>query len=380
MSSQQYITLQKKAKAHFEQLGMPSRRDEDWKYTPTDTLSKHAFQVNHDALTITFKGLPDGVLALPLQEAIDTHTDLVMPHLGKILEAKHGFHAQNLAFFELGFFIHVPKGMVLDAPIEIVHHVHEAGGMHCVRHLIVLEAGSGMNLTETYVSDLEDPYFTNAITEIALAPDAQLSHVKIQREGVEAFHVGDVAAKQAKGSQFESHSLSLGALWARSDTHIALKAPHAQCLLNGIYLPRGAQHIDHHTTVMHEAVDCVSAEDYKGILRDKARAVFNGKVIVSEHASGTEARQYNKNVLLSPHAEVNTKPELQIFTDDVVCAHGATVGELDEEALFYLATRGIDDALAHQYLMQAFLADNLKKMAINQKDGILHQLIEKHME
>jgi Fe-S cluster assembly protein SufD len=375
--------LKETAARNLAARGLPTRQNEDWKYTSTDALSKHAFELSLDASDLSIAHQPEGVLVVPIQEALVSHAELVQPYLGQIMEETHGFHAQNMAFFELGFLIHVPDNVNITAPLCIMHRAKTPGKMQCFRHLVIAGASSALNIIETYDSDLDTAYFTNTMTEISLGADANVSHFKIQREGLNAFHVGEIAVKQSARSRFDSHSLSLGALWARSDTVVTFAEPGASCLMNGIYLPAQQQHIDHHTTVKHIAPDCKSDQDYKGILKDAARAVFNGKVLVSEGASKTEAKQYNKNVLLSSKAEVNTKPELQIFTDDVVCAHGATVGQLDEEALFYLATRGIDSTLAHRYLMKAFLAENINKMnALSLPDELnaLNELITQHME
>ncbi|MDX2345330.1 MAG: Fe-S cluster assembly protein SufD [Legionella sp.] len=380
MSEQLITELKQKAHADLERLGFPTRRDEDWKYTPTDALFKHNFELNTDASALDISEIPEGLVIVPIKEALQTHADLVAPYLGQIMQQTHGFHAQNMALFDLGFLIYVPDNIQITEPLYITHKSTHAKKMQCIRHLIIAGASSALKIIETYESDLDAPYFVNTMTEILLGADTNISHLKIQREGSSAFHVGEVAVKQLARSRFESHSLSLGALWARSDTVVELAESQASNLMNGIYLPSHQQHIDHHTTVKHMVPDCVSEQDYKGILKDRARAVFNGKVLVLAGASKTEAKQYNKNVLLSSKAEVNTKPELQIFTDDVVCAHGATVGQLDEDALFYLATRGIDASLAHRYLMQAFLVDNLNQMLALGLDNQLKEQITEHME
>ena len=193
-----------------------------------------------------------------------------------------------------------------------------------------------------------------------LAASAKLTHYKIQRESKAAYHLGHLAVKQSAHSQFASHSLSLGGKLVRSDISMYLQEEHAHCLMNGIYAPSEGQHVDHHTTVNHLVPNCSSEQDYKGILTGRSRAVFNGKVIVAKDAQHTDAKQQNKNLLLSANAEIDTKPQLEIFADDVLCSHGATVGQLDEEALFYLATRGIGRLEASHYLIHAFAQDNLR--------------------
>ena len=188
-------------------------------------------------------------------------------------------------------------------------------------------------------------------------------HYKIQRESKLAYHMGHLAVNQAMDSQLDSHLFSLGGKCVRSDITIGLSEPGAQCLMNGVYVPNDLQHMDHHTLVTHEAPNCRSEQDYKGILNGHSRAVFNGRVVVAKGAQHTQAKQQNKNLLLSIDTEIDTKPQLEIFADDVVCTHGATVGQLDEEAIFYLATRGIGRADATRYLVKAFTVDNLRILA-----------------
>jgi Fe-S cluster assembly protein SufD len=224
----------------------------------------------------------------------------------------------------------------------------------------VAEKGSQASLIEDYCGEAGQCYYTNTVTEVHLAEKASLTHTKIQRESKLAYHVGHLAVKQAAHSQLDSHLFSLGGQWVRSDLTIHLDEPHASCGMNGMYVPFDGQHMDHHTLVRHQAPDCQSVQDYKGIVSGHARAVFNGRVVVAKDAQHTSAKQQNKNLLLSTNAEIDTKPQLEIFADDVVCTHGATVGQLDEEALFYLATRGIEHEEASRYLMQAFMTDNLR--------------------
>lgn len=187
-----------------------------------------------------------------------------------------------------------------------------------------------------------------------------MRHYKLQREGNAAWHFGHFAVKLSEGSQVDSHALSLGALWSRFDACFSIREPHARCFLNGIYAPKGQQHMDHHTWVYHDAPHGTSEQDYKGIVSEAAHAVFNGQVHVARHAQKTVAKQQNKNLLLSKQAEIDTKPQLDIAADDVQCTHGATVGQLDIDALFYFATRGIGVQEATEYLIQGFVAENLR--------------------
>ena len=377
--------LQNSARVDFERFGFPARKDEDWKYTSVDGFLKQSFVrasgqagevvpltdvplscskiaiINGvvsgtDALAPT---LPAGVVVLPLAQALLSHAEKIKPWLAQILTQEHGFHALNTAMLQCGLFIYLPKGACLTEPLLVSHWQGQTQQAVHVRHLIIAEEGSSATIIEDYQGDTAMEYFTNTITEVHTAANAAITHYKIQRESKLAYHVGHLAVKQAAGSQFDSHLFSFGGKLVRSDATFSLDAPHARCFMNGIYAPADGQHMDHHTLVTHAAPDCSSAQDYKGILTGHSRAVFNGKVIVAKDAQHTEAKQQNKNLLLSVHAEIDTKPQLEIFANDVVCTHGATVGQLDEEALFYLATRGIDYAEACHYLVQAFATENL---------------------
>lgn len=382
--------LQHDALANFSRLGFPARQDEDWKYSPPDAFKQQAFSsacgdntphttslspvpmgiplvLNNGVATKTealIDKLPPGVIVEPLMQAMTLHEDKIKPYLNQILQQEHGFSALNTAMIQDGLFIYLPKGAKVDQPLILTHWHDTPMKASYIRHLVIAEEGSAINLIEDYQGDAQTPYFTNTITEIHLAAQAQVTHYKIQRESKLAYHVGQLAVAQDKASQFISHSLSLGGKWVRSDIQIKLQGPHAACQMNGIYTTREGQHIDHHTLVNHDVPNCQSAQDYKGILSGRSRAVFNGRIVVAKQAIHTAATQQNKNLLLSADAEIDTKPQLEIFADDVVCTHGATVGQLDAEALFYLATRGIGRAEAMRYLVLAFAADNLRTVAL----------------
>lgn len=377
--------LQSQALIDLKVQGFPNRHHEEWKYTLVDSLLKQPFNragadgahavsaaselplpqqvlihngavLGTDALAAL---LPKGVLVLPLAQALLEHSDLVKPRLGQILQQEHGFHALNTAMIHSGVFIYVPAGIRVELPIALVHTQSEANQAVHLRHLIIAEANSQATIVEDYSGTTDSCYFTNTITEIFVGAQAELTHFKIQRESKAAYHLGHLSVQQSANSQFANHAISLGGKLVRSDLSIYLQESHAHCLMNAIYAPTEGQHVDHHTTVHHLVPDCSSEQDYKGILKGRARAVFNGKVCVAKDAQRTDAKQQNKNLLLSAHAEIDTKPQLEIFADDVVCSHGATVGQLDEDALFYLATRGIDRAEAMHYLINAFAENNL---------------------
>ncbi len=378
--------MQAKALRDFKTRAFPTRHDEDWKYTRMDgflqarftrqdTASKnlgdfsktapigHEIAIRNGQVVldeVMVKGLPAGVIIAPLMDALAQHANIIKPWLGKLLRPEHGFHALNMAALQTGVLIYLPAGVHIEEPLVLAHwQDQDAGAVHA-RHLIIAEEGSKACIIETFQGEASCSYLTNTVTEAYLAPRSKIIHYKIQCESKEAFHIGHIAVLQKQGSQFDSHSLSLGGKLVRSDMTFRLQEPKANCLMNGIYLPTDGQHVDHHTTVHHLVPDCNSTQDYKGILKGKSQAVFNGKIVVGVGAIHTNAQQSNKNLLLSATAEIDTKPQLEIFADDVVCSHGATVGQLDEDALFYMAARGIDRAEASRYLIQAFAEDNLR--------------------
>jgi len=394
------LQLQDNALADFARLGFPARHNEDWKYTTVDSFLKQRFSNEPNSDTSSTRpsdipvgypislvngavlgvdeltaGLPAGVVILPLAQALIEHTEKIKPYLNQILEQQHGFQALNTAMLNTGLFIYLPKGACLDTPLLLSHWQDKACQAAYIRHLVILDEGSSASIIEDYQGDEDTCYFSNTITEVYLAAQAKLKHYKIQRESKLAYHMGHLAVKQATGSQFDSHSFSIGGKWVRSDIAIRLHEPQAQCLMNGIYLPADLQHMDHHTIVTHEAPSCSSEQDYKGILTGHSRAVFNGRVIVAKGAQHTQAKQQNKNLLLSKNTAIDTKPQLEIFADDVVCTHGATVGHLDEEALFYLATRGIGRAEASRYLVQAFAVENLRAIAQVELSKLIESLL-----
>ena len=382
-------TMQQQAQRAFCQLGFPKKSDEDWKYTRVDVFNQRHFFVaantpvqnsviNPSALgfshgcAVNFvnghcqsverhSDWPADILMMPLSEALNSAQEKIQPYLNKILAQQHGFHALNTAFIGQGLFIYVPRNVRCIQPLLLSHVQQSDGSATYLRHVVVLEEHSALTIIEDYVGHHDICYFTNSICEVNLEKNATLTHLKIQRESQRAFHIGHMAVKQGEASTFNSHAIHVGAGIGRSDIDVRLGASAANCLLNGIYAPMQGQHIDHHTSIWHDVPNCHSQQDYKGII--EGRAVFNGRVIVAKNAQKTDAQQQNKNILLSTKAEIDTKPQLEIFADDVVCSHGATVGQLDEDALFYLASRGLTKDIAKLYLVKAFTAKNLALLA-----------------
>jgi Fe-S cluster assembly protein SufD len=386
--------LRQAAIARFMQAGFPTSRDEEWKYTDVSALEKAAFELPagaplpvagvegfffpgldcHAAVFVNGRfapgpsllgALPRGVVVAGLGGVLTNDPEAAEPFLSRYAHFQAGgFTALNTAFVRDGGYVRIPRGVTVEQPILLLFITVAGGGAPVThpRNLIVAEPGSRARVVERYVSGGEGMYFTNAVTEIAVAEDAWVEHVKVQEEGRQAFHVATIQAHQAGGSRFDSHSHALGALLARNDINTVLAGEGASCNLYGLYAAGGRSHVDHHTRIDHLAARGTSREFYKGILDGRARGVFNGKVIVHPGARKTDALQTNRNLLLSPDAEVDTKPQLEIFADDVKCSHGATVGQLDEDKVFYLRSRGVDRDAARSLLTYAFAAEVLRRL------------------
>lgn len=392
---------QTRALADFRHYGFPARKDEDWKYTALDgflqqrfkrtTVHSQTLPATHDlpkgwtvhlhngTITCPDTALPQGVIVQGLAQALSQHADIIRAHLGRFLKHEHGFQALNTAAWNSGVLVYLPAGVRLETPIVLAHWQDEDQQAQHLRHVIIAEEGSQATIIETYHGANDACYLTNVVTEAHLAARAQLTHYKMQCESRAAWHIGHLDVAQSESSRFDSHSLSIGGKLVRSDACFHLQERHAACLLNGIYMPADKQHVDHHTTVHHQVADCNSVQDYKGVLIGQSRAVFNGRVVVAKDAQHTKAEQQNKNILLSERAEIDTKPQLEIFADDVSCTHGATVGQLDDDALFYMQARGIDRLDAVRLLIHAFAANNLSLIADADLAGWMANLINQQL-
>ncbi|MBI5683631.1 MAG: Fe-S cluster assembly protein SufD [Verrucomicrobia bacterium] len=385
--------------ARFAALGFPTPRLEDWKYTNVAPISqlpfKPAVKPSLVALTATdvarfaFAGLGGsrlvfvnghftpklstisklsrGVKLGSLAAAMDSDSDLVKQHLGRYASANdQAFRALNVAFFADGALIYVPKGVVVEEPVHLlfIGSADEDGTAAHPRNLIVAEAGSQIKVIESYVSVGSAAGFTNAVTEIAVGEGANVEHCKFQNERPDAFHIATIQSSLARDSRFTSHSISVGAQIARHDINTVMTGEGVECVLNGLYVASDSQLVDHHMIVDHAQPRCASHEFFHGILGGASRGVFNGKIFVRPGAQQTDAKQTNRNLLLTDDATVDTKPQLEIFADDVKCTHGATVGRLDEDAIFYLRSRGIAHNAARRMLTQAFASNILARIGI----------------
>jgi Fe-S cluster assembly protein SufD len=309
-------------------------------------------------------GLGNGVRVSSLADAIKARPSGIERHLGRIAKfEQHTFTALNTAFIADGAFIELAVDAIVEQPIHLVFVSDGEGASH-PRNLIVAGRHSRATVIESYVSLRDSGYFTNAVTEISVGEGAHVDHYKMQRESESAFHVGTVQIGQARDSQLHSFSFAVGGSLARTNIYTSLDGDAATCTLNGLYLTDGTQHIDNQTSIEHIAPNCPSHEVYKGVLDGRSHGVFNGKVYVHPEAQKTDGKQSNNNLLLSPGARVDTKPQLEIFADDVKCTHGATVGRLDEQAMFYLNSRGIGPETARILLTYAFAADVLETIEL----------------
>jgi Fe-S cluster assembly protein SufD len=409
--------VREKALKAWQQVGFPTHKDEEWKYTSLRDLAEGSYAPSYAAdvcldeleslavgsigqILLTFVNgrfspglsdlshLPHGVKVCSLQDAIQNDWSLVEPHLTKIgtLEGKLGstnderFSNLNTAFLAQGAFVHVPRGVVVEDPVHILY-LHRGDKGEFVTHprtLIVAEEASQVKLLESYVG-LEGKYFTNAVTEVFVARNAMVEHVRFQQETRGAFHIGLLAIHQEADSTYTSYNTSFGAQIGRTDVNLWLNGEHTESRLDGVYVASGTQVLDNKTRIDHAKANCHSFEVYKGILAGRGTGVFNGKIFVYEDAQKTDAKQTNQALLLSPTATINTKPQLEIFADDVKCTHGATVGQLRKDAMFYLRARGIPEKEAKALLVYAFAADVLERISVESIREALEKVLYKKL-
>jgi Fe-S cluster assembly protein SufD len=325
---------------------------------PTVVLLNGVFSPSLSSLD----SLPASVLVQPMAQALATQPALLEAHLGKVAVGAHALTALNTAMMQDGVFIHLPRHAVAQHPIHILHVADAAAANSATfpRTLIVADALSQATVIESFVALADVPYFTNHVSEVVLADGATVHHFKIQREADQAAHVSTTEVRQARDSHYVNFSMAMGAKLSRTNVYTVLDGPNCGATLNGLYLGRGAQHTDHQTRIEHAQPNCFSRELYKGVLDETSRAVFNGKVYVHPIAQKTDGKQSNHTLLLSPDARIDTKPQLEIFADDVRCTHGATVGRMDEAGLFYMKSRGVPADVARKLLTYAFAADVLE--------------------
>jgi Fe-S cluster assembly protein SufD len=388
-SDSDLATLQRQAGDWFAANGFPDPRDEEWRFTDISPIRSVNFQIaSPEAMpNITLADIqpflfengalprlvfvngrfaptlasiaarPPQVTLLNLHEALKKDQETIVSHLGRYADwQKNSFAALNTALMTDGAFLSVADSAVIEKPILLLFIAMPAAKPTVVfpRNLFVIGKNAQVSFIESYVSFGKGTHFTNAVSEVALADHAVVEHYKLQLENGESFHTSTIQVQQARGSSYRSHNFAFGGQIARNDVNVMLNGEGAECTLNGLYLTGGKQLVDNHTLIEHVKPHCNSREHYKGILSDQARAVFSGKIHVHKDAQKTDAVQSNQNLLLSEEATVDTKPQLEIYADDVRCTHGGTVGQLDEEALFYLRARGISRENAKKLMIHAF--------------------------
>lgn len=333
-------SLREDAFAVFSEIGFPAVKSEDWKYTNVAPLISGQWTVDSGELHAVSAG------------------DIAL--LNRFDIRRNGFAALNLAFGEFQV-VRIPRETSVDQPIELSFAAEENTAIF-PHILVIAEAGSKATIVESYASPVKS--FTNAAVQIIVEDNANLTHYRVQRESVDGFHVGTTEVSLGAGSRYDSTNINLGGAISRHDIDLKFTAEGGEAWVDGLYMLGGKQHADTHSIIDHMVPNCTSHQNYKGVLNDHSRGVFNGKVMVRENAHGTDAQQSNKNLLLSNDARVDTKPQLEIFNDDVKCSHGATVGQLEEEELFYLLTRGLPDTLARNLLTYGFAEAIIRKIGI----------------
>ena len=406
-TSEPVHAIRREAIAQFDQLAFPTMRDEDWKYTDLRPLTQVNFgllpgagitgaqirkflpKTGNDHLMVFL----DGIFQEDISRGAVKAGQVVIqslkqfrkenPEANELYFARNSknennsFTALNTAFHDDGVVVLAGKNAVFENPVHILYvsSMTDGKGMSSPRNLIVADVNSQIKLIETYASLGDNPHFTNAVTEIIVKANASVEHFCIQRENKASFHISSGYVVQESDSRYKSHGFNFGGKLVRKNIKANLDGQGIECILNGLYVGTEDQHIDNHTSIDHARPNCHSDELYKGILDDRAHGVFNGRIMVRPDAQKTNAIQSNNSVLLSDQASIDTKPQLEIFADDVRCTHGATIGQLDDDAYFYLRSRGIDKLTARKLLIYAFASDVIDRVEIEPVRAYLADLL-----
>jgi len=400
--------LRADAFAQFCKTGFPNTHDEDWRFTNVSAVEQTQFALAGTAAKVSASNLtpwqvdgaisrlvflngrfapelstpgdlPKGIEIASLRERITNHSAGLELHLGCHLDIRRDpFCALNTAFMDDGGYVHVRRGTVLDAPIHLlfVTTASDRPTMAHPRNLLVFENESQATVIEEYVSLGTGEAFCNSATELIAGESATISHYMIEREDRRAYNFSTLRIQQGRSANIASHSLLLGGGLVRNNVHPVLAGEGGECLINGLFVGGGRQHLDNYMHVEHASPHCSSRQFYNGILDDRAHGVFHGRIVVHKDAQKTDAKQTNRNLLLSDDAQIDTKPQLEIYADDVKCTHGATIGQIEENALFYLRSRGIDEVSARQLLLLAFASECLERMRPGPGRTYAEQLIQ----
>jgi Fe-S cluster assembly protein SufD len=404
--------LREDAFARFCEAGFPTTREEDWRFTNVSAIARTVFRPATEAkltseqlatfcpegktaATLVFvngrfdaelsqvSGLPKGVTVASLREQIDSHPETLEKHLGRYADTQRdAFVALNTAFLADGAYVHVARGVVVEAPIILLYLSTEEPGPAVThpRNLIVAEDQSQVAVMEDYASvGGESIAFSNAVTELIAGESTVAQHYLIEREHLKAFNISTLRIHQGRSGNVASHSLLLGGGLVRNNVHPVLAGEGGECLINGLFLGTGRQHLDNYMHVEHASPHCGSRQFYNGILDEQSHGVFHGRIVVHKDAQKTDAKQTNRNLLLSDDAQIDTKPQLEIYADDVKCTHGATIGQIEENALFYLQSRGISEAEARKLLLLAFAEECVERMHSAVAREHIEGLIRQHL-
>jgi len=404
--------LREDAFERFANVGFPTRHDEDWRFTNVAPIARTEFRLPAKALVqlppaeltswniqgsaarLVFvngryapelsraDALPKGVTVTSLREQIEGHSDQLSTQLGHYASTERdAFVALNTAFLEDGAYVHVKRGVVVEAPIHLlfVSAFEHSPWMTHPRNLLLFEDQSQATIVEEYTSLGGGVMLSNSVTELVAGNDAHVSHYMIEREHQEAFNVSTLRIQQGRTANVSSHSFLLGGGLVRNNVHPVLAGEGGECLINGLFVGSGKQHLDNYMHVEHASPHCSSRQFYNGILDDNAHGVFHGRIVVHKDAQKTDAKQTNRNLLLSDDAQIDTKPQLEIYADDVKCTHGATIGQLDENALFYLRSRGMTEFEARQLLLLAFASECVERMRPGAAQIYVEELIHAHL-
>jgi len=409
------LPLRQAGIASFAEQGFPKLSDEDWRFTNVAPIARLNFSLAAQAVVngaetkvladSVFAALPGhrlvfvngffsaklsrlkavtgGVRIESLAAALAQDAALIEKHLGQYAHtAGNAFAALNQALFADGAFIFVPSGVTVAEPVQLIYisSAKKSGETALPRNLIIAEANSQVTVVESYLATASVPYLTNAVTEIVAGDQAFIEHVKVQDEAAAAFHIATIAGEFGRASNVSVHSFALGAKISRNNIRTKLAGEGLECVLNGLYLTKDEQLADHHMIVEHAQPHCASHEYFNGILDDQSKGVFHGRILVREIAQKTDAKQTNKNLLLSDDASADTKPQLEIYADDVKCTHGATIGQLNDESIFYLRSRGMSRDTARQMLIHAFAGEIIERIKCEPARAVIDQLVWDRLE
>ena len=406
--------LRREAISGFAELGFPTLSDEEWRFTNLEALRRGSFSIagngvsgvsrksvdsygfpGLDCLRLVFVNgrfasslsdtadVGEGILVKSLSEAVSEQGDLVKGHLARYADyEKDAFISLNTSYFEDGAFVYVPDGAVFEKPVHVLHVSTDEERPLFInpRNLIIVGQSSAAKVIEHYVSASQNVYFSNSVTEVVCGENADLEHYRLEFESRKAFNFSTLRVNQQKNSNITSHSILCGGAIVRNNVHPVLAGEGCNSDIYGLFMSEGRQHMDNFMRVEHASPHCDSRQFYNGVLDGRSKGVFHGRILVHEGAEKTDAKQTNRNLLLSDTAQIDTKPQLEIYNDDVKCTHGATIGQMDEEALFYLRSRGVPMRQAKIIMLRAFTGETLEHMSIDPVREALESVVMKWFE